>query len=105
MNTLPLNLKWTNGFVWMPRSASTHSRPSWQRGNLRSSRILALDVPSNSTFTLVLHKGQLWATLEGDAVDYLVQAGQTLYFSTPGKLVLEALEESEFEWKHSRCGR
>jgi hypothetical protein len=35
--------------------------------------------------------GQCWVTLEGDRDDYLLQPGQSLAFSGPGRLVIEAV--------------
>ena len=67
-----------------------------QSFSLGRSEVVAFDLRSGRTFALALNEGQLWVTLEGDATDYLIQAGEMLQFSKPGKLVIEVLAGAKF---------
>ena len=73
-----------------------HQNTTLQTCSLGRSEVMAFDLLPGRTFILELNEGQLWVTLEGDPADYVLQAGETLRFSKPGKLVIEALTGSKF---------
>jgi len=70
-----------------------------QSYSLDRSGLMTLDLPPGKAFALKLNEGLLWVTMAGDATDYLLESGQTVRFSRPGKLVIEALAGSEFAWE------
>jgi hypothetical protein len=46
-------------------------------------------------FLLEVRSGSVWATVDGDARDWAVGAGQALVVTGPGRLVVEAFEATE----------
>lgn len=47
----------------------------------------------NEKVELVVFDGALWATIEGDRMDYAIEAGESQRFTGPGLLVIEGLSE------------
>lgn len=46
-------------------------------------------------YLLEVRRGRVWATVDGEREDWAVAAGQALLVRGPGRLVVEALEETE----------
>lgn len=46
-------------------------------------------------YLLEVRSGSVWATVDGDARDWAVGAGQALVVTGPGRLVVEAFEDTE----------
>ena len=56
----------------------------------------AISIPLKGRINVYWLSGSLWATLEKDGEDILVEAGQTRSIEGRGRLVISALQDSRF---------
>jgi hypothetical protein len=70
-----------------------HDAP--KRCELNKSNFVTVDLQPNQAATILVQRGNIWATMEGDPVDYVIGAGDRLSFSRAGRVVIEALEISD----------
>ena len=63
---------------------------------LRRGQVISFDLSKAESWKITLRSGQVWITMEGDPTDYVLNPGESRHFQNPGRLVAEALVESEF---------
>lgn len=64
------------------------------RAELKTGAIRAWRLPRGG-YLLEVDRGRVWATVDGDTRDWAVGVGEALVVRGPGRLVVEALEDSE----------
>ena len=47
-------------------------------------------------------KGSVWVTQEKDLEDYILDAGESFMITVPGRVIVQALEDSVFSVSHNR---
>lgn len=65
-----------------------------QTMELKSGATRSWRVP-RAGYLLAVRRGRVWATVDGEREDWAVAKGEALVVRGPGRLVVEALEESE----------
>ena len=63
---------------------------------LRRGQVISFDLSKAESWKITLRSGQVWITMEGDPTDHVLNSGEVRHFQNPGRLVVEALVESEF---------
>lgn len=77
-------------------SVGVSERASAVVGELKTNDVFVLDIHNHELASVLVQRGRMWVTMEGDSGDYIIGAEQGLSFNGPGRLVLEALEPSDF---------
>ena len=62
---------------------------------LRSHEFYTIDLRDGDQLRLTVLHGQTWATMERDQCDYVSSAGEDLCLRGPGRVVIEALCDTE----------
>jgi hypothetical protein len=72
---------------------AARSPERWER-SLARRQTFGFDAAEKITVSCL--DGMLWATIEGDAMDYVLAPGQALRVPAGSRLVLQALREARF---------
>ena len=81
----------TSPTACLPSPRVTALRTSLRTLSLRAGEVHSLDLLENERCSLHIHEGAAWATMEGDAQDYVLTATSRPRFTGPGRLVIEAI--------------
>jgi hypothetical protein len=101
MSTLcaPVKLPLNRASPMFQASDRDHLEPGIRKPmRLRQAQVVSFDLSAAESRILTAYAGQLWVTMEGDATDYVLNPGESRHFRHPGRVVVEALAESEFAW-------
>lgn len=63
-----------------------------QQCELNKNKFVVVDLRQREAATILVLRGSVWVTMEGDPDDYVICAGGQLAFSHEGRLVVESLE-------------
>lgn len=66
--------------------------------SLKRRAVASLDLIANDRLRITTRNGVAWATMEGSADDFVLTSASPLEFAGPGRLVIEALEDSVIIW-------
>ena len=80
-------------FVPRTNGKILETSPDQLHGNLTQRQMIALK--GNHQYRLIIcHQGMLWITQQNDAEDYVLHAGESFLITLPGRVLIQALEES-----------
>lgn len=79
------------------------TNPQYVVGNLRPGGMLRID--DGQGRSVVVFRGLLWITQDGDPRDVFVGSGETFTIDRPGRVLIEAMNESHLLVLHGEASR